>query len=109
MSIRQKLQKISNQFINCSEVSAQECCYTLLGMSVSRSSREVMFVNTYPKNERSRILLEKRVLEMMLPTAKNIYKRGIIDHYVKRPDSMKDMCLAEFAGCFDYVSNEEHK
>ncbi|CAF1155756.1 unnamed protein product, partial [Brachionus calyciflorus] len=40
------------------------------------------------------------------PESKNIFKNGLLFHYANRPKILKDLCLAEFASFYDYVSNE---
>jgi len=108
-SIRQKLNKLSNKFHNCSEVSAQECVFTLFSMPVSRSSRDTMFINTYPIRERNLILKEKRWLELIRnENSTDVFRKSISENYKNRPKSMFNVCLAEFAGNYNYVSNERH-
>jgi outer membrane protein len=36
-------------------------------------------------------------------------KKGLIDHYTNRPDNMTSVCLAEFAACFNHISDQAHK
>jgi len=38
-----------------------------------------------------------------------IYQKSTIDHYINRPDSFQEMCLAEFVGNYDYYTNEKYK
>ncbi|RNA07112.1 ATP-dependent DNA helicase PIF1, partial [Brachionus plicatilis] len=78
-------------------------------MPVSRTSRETIYVNTFPSKERNVILKEDRYLEIMNPESKNIFRAGILQHYVNRPIEMERMCLAEFATYFDYLSREKAK
>lgn len=107
MTVRQRLVHVANKFNNCSEVSAQECTFTLLSMPVSRLSRETCYINTYPIEERNLILKENRFLEQLDPKSKKIFRIGLMEHYMNRPNEMKDMCLAEFAAFYDYVSNSQ--
>ena len=104
-TIRQKLNTISSKFQNCSEVSAQEAVYTLLSMNVSKSSRETIYVNTFPEKERASILKEDDVLARLNPDSTSIFKLGLVDHYKNRPEPYEHMCLAEFAADWNYVTN----
>ncbi|CAF1126204.1 unnamed protein product, partial [Brachionus calyciflorus] len=52
-SVKDRLLKGASKFMNCSEISAQECAYTLLSMPVSRVSRESVYINTFPSKERN--------------------------------------------------------
>ena len=104
------MNKIATKFQNCSEVSAQECVYTLLSIEVCRSSRETQFVNTFPNKDRYLVLKDKRWLELIDdPNSMDVFKKSVIDHYINRPLSMNDVCLADFVGNFNYVSKEEYK
>ena len=47
---------IGNKFLNNIELSAQEAVYILLQLPLKRSSREVVFVNTNPPEERVYLL-----------------------------------------------------
>ena len=105
LTMREKLVRIANKFNNCSEISAQECVYTLLSMPVSRSSRDTIFVNTYPINERSHLLHDEEYLSRLDDDSKRIFKRGLLDYYVNRSKSMENVCLAEFACYYDYMTN----
>ena len=109
LTIRQKLNKLANKFQNCSEVSAQECVYTLLSMPVSKSSRDTMFINTYPLKERNLILKESKWLKLIKdPESTDVFRKSISEHYKNRPDSLVDICLADFVGNYNYVSNLQY-
>ena len=109
LSVRQKFNRIANKFQNCHEVSAQEAVYTLLSMPVSQSSREVIYVNTFPSEKRSKVLMDVEMLRNLKSDSTSIYKKGLIDHYTNRPDNMSSVCLAEFAACFNHISDQAHK
>ena len=55
-SINQQVRDISNQFLNAVEISAQEAVYILLQLPMRKSSREVIFINTTPPEEKSATL-----------------------------------------------------
>jgi len=38
----------------------------------------------------------------------DVFRKSISEHYKNRPKSMFNVCLAEFAGNYNYVSNERH-
>ena len=109
VSLKEKLLRLANKFQNCSEISAQECVYHLLGMPVSYCSRNVVFVMTWRTKDRYTMLKDKRILEMMSPDSTNIYNPGLIDQYCKRPKSMEKVSLAEFASHYDFFSVARYK
>ena len=68
MDLKRQVRHIGNKFLNFVEVSAQEACYLVLQMPLTRSSRNVEFVNTSEKNQRVYLLKDKETL-MQLPEA----------------------------------------
>ena len=54
--IKQQVRDIGNKFLNNVEISAQEAVYILLQLPMRKSSREVIFVNTSPHEERVHLL-----------------------------------------------------
>ena len=47
-----KLREIGNRFLNSVEISAQEAVYIVLQLPMRKSSRQVIFINTAPPEER---------------------------------------------------------
>ena len=46
MNLKQSVRHIGNKFLNCSEMSEQECAYSLLELPITQSSIRVEFINT---------------------------------------------------------------
>ena len=46
MNLKQSVRHIGNKFLNCSEMSEQECPYSLLELPITQSSIRVEFINT---------------------------------------------------------------
>ena len=46
MDLKQSVRHIGNKFLNCSEMSEQECVYSLLELPMIQSSIKVKFINT---------------------------------------------------------------
>ncbi len=109
LSIRKRLLALANVFHNSSEIGAQEAVFTLLSMPVSKSSRSVVYINTYKSKDRNRILKEQRYLDLIDDNSTDIYRTGILDYYKMRPadDKFQNMCLAEYASYYDRVSKVE--
>lgn len=72
-TVREKLSRLAHTFQNFIEVSAQEAVYTILSMPVSRCSRDVVYVNTFPIEQRSRVLKRDEILEKMDPNSNDVY------------------------------------
>ena len=96
-NIRQQLRAVGNKFLNAVEISAQEACYILLQLCMRKSSRQVIFVNTNVPEERVFLLKPQSVIENMDDNDENVEARGLITRYAERPDSLENICLADFS------------
>ena len=109
-SIREKLNLVARRFLNASETGAQECVYNLLSMQVTRCSRDVVFINTFPKCDRFAILRDEENLKIT-KEGDPIFNLTSIDHYSGRDNSdlMHQLCLAEFVATYDYLTKAAKK
>ncbi|KAL7296884.1 hypothetical protein TKK_0010274 [Trichogramma kaykai] len=103
-NIQQRFSKIANIFINGSVMSTQEAAYHTLSLPLCYSSRSSIYINTAPKNDRTRILKNKKDLQKLPPNSKNIYKSNIFEKYEKRKNCLEDMCLSDFACKFSDIN-----
>ena len=103
MDLRRQVRHIGKKFLNSVEVSAQEACYLLLQLPLTKSTRDVVFINTSTPEERTFLLKSKEALEKLPPDSTNIEADNIIKRYSKRPKALENWCLA------DYVSQLEVK
>lgn len=101
MELRQQVRHIGNKFLNSVEVSAQEACYLLLQLPLTKSTRDVVFINTSKPADRTFLLKSKEALEKLSSDSTNIEADNIIKRYSKRPKVLENWCLA------DYVSQLE--
>ena len=104
-TIKERLKGIANKFQNCSEVSAQEVSYHLLSLPLSKCSRASVYINTGPADKRVRILKSKPILQGIPHDSEDILQPGLIEHYIRRPDQLENVSLAEFAAMYDFQSN----
>ena len=56
LSLKERLWKYGNAFLNGAEISAQEAVYGLLGMVLVLSSRDCIFIPTRPPRKRTGLL-----------------------------------------------------
>ena len=105
--IKSQLKRLGSVFLNHREVSAQEAVYRILSLPLKQLSRKVVFVNASPKEERVTLLKPTSQLENMDEESEDIYQTSLIDRYAARPDSLYDMCLAEFAANYTTRSGQE--
>ena len=103
--LKTQLRKVGSAFLTHREVSAQEAVYRLLSLPMKLLSRSVLFVNTNTKNERIAVLKSSDSLSQLEDDDTNVFQKSLIDRYQHRPQSLRDMCLAEFAAT--YVVNYE--
>ena len=81
------------------EMSCQEAAWFLLRQPMSHTSRDCIYIPTFPPNERLRSYKKKSQLdaEEQGATSTNIWMENIIEKYEKRPSSLATMCLADLA------------
>ena len=101
--LKKQLRKVGAAFLSHREVSAQEAVYRLLSLPMKQLSRSVVFVDTNPKHERIAVLKSHDSLSQLDANDTNVFQKSLIDRYQHRPQSLSDMCLAEFAAT--YVTN----
>jgi hypothetical protein len=103
-TLRRSLINISNTFYNNSELSIQEACYNILQLHLSESSEECIFIPTFPQKDRVKLLISQEELEKLDDRSTDIFASGLLEHYVKRPISLENLTLAEFAADYRYSS-----
>ena len=64
-------------------------------------------MNASPKEDRVTLLKPASQLERIEDESEDIYQTSLIDRYAARPDSLDDMCLAEFAANYTTRSGQE--
>ena len=111
MDIKKQVRHIGNKFLNSVEVSAQEACYLLLQMSLTKGTRDVQFLNTSPPSERVFLLKQQSKLEELGPDSTDISCDKIIQRYSKRPKALQNWCFADYCSQLDvkYPKNMENE
>ncbi|OXU17423.1 hypothetical protein TSAR_004863 [Trichomalopsis sarcophagae] len=77
VDLKQKLRKIANVFINGNILTSQEAVYHALSLPLCISSRNVVYINTVPINQRTRMLKKSINLKSLPKTSKDIHTRKI--------------------------------
>ena len=103
MDFKKSVRHIGNKFLNCTEMSEQECVYSLLELPITQSSIKVEFINTSEIPNRVFIAKPDYLLKKMDPEDDNIKQLNSIDKYANRPKQLIDMCLADFVSMTDIV------
>ena len=107
-NVRAQLNKVGSVFLTNREVSAQEATYRVLSMPLRRCSRTVLFINTDNKESRVSLLLPLSKIQDLDDNDENIYCKNILDRYSSRPDTLEDICLADFAANYTYSNEKQH-
>ena len=92
MDLKQSVRHIGNKFLNCSEMSEQECTYSLLELPITQSSIKVEFINTSEIHNRVFIAKPDYMLQKMDPDSEEINNKIMFDKYAQRPHVLKQMC-----------------
>ena len=92
---------IGNKFLNSVEISAQEAVYIILQLPMRKSSREVIFINTTPPDERVQLLKPINEIEQMPDESEEIHSGGLLNRYIERPASLQNVTLADWAAWYD--------
>ena len=100
-TLKETFRHISNCFTNGVEISAQEAVYILLGMPLRQSSRQVVFINTSPPEERVRLLKPMHEIQQLDDDDEDIVQSNLIVRYAKRPRSLDDLCLADWVAFYE--------
>jgi nucleoside-triphosphatase THEP1 len=107
LSLKEKLRKFVNVFMNSSEISAQEAAYWVLSLPLTTCSRDEIYINTGPPEERVFLLKTTAELEELDDDSENISVKGMLDHYSHRPEELEQVPLAEFAAMYNYSKSQK--
>ena len=104
-----KLKKVGSAFLTHREVSAQEAAYHILSLPMKSLSRQVVFVNTNPKDQLIAVLKDCQTLSQLDDDDTNGFHKNLIERYQHRQHILASMCLAEFAATYavTYRPNED--
>ena len=100
-SIKQQVRDIGSKFLNNVEISAQEAVYIVLQLPMRKSSRQIIFINTSPPDERVQLLKPRDDIKEMDDDSEEIYTSGLIKRYCKRPAKLESLTLADWAAWYD--------
>ena len=100
-SIKQQVRDIGNQFLNSIEISAQEAVYIVLQLPIRKNSRQVIFINITPPEERVQLLKPMNEIEEMDDDSEEVHSSGLLNRYKQRPASFENISLADWAALYD--------
>lgn len=100
-TIKQQVRDIGSKFLNNVEISAQEAVYIVLQLPMRKSSRQIIFINTSPPNERVELLKPMDDIKSMEDDSEEIYASGLLNRYCKQPQKLENLTLADWAAWYD--------
>ena len=100
-NIKQQVRDIGSKFVNNVEISAQEAVYIVLQLPMRKASREVIFINTSPPEDRVELLKPLNDIKDMEDDCEEIYTGGLLKRYSKRPLRFEHVTLADWAAWYD--------
>lgn len=106
LDIKQRVRHIGNKFLNHVEISAQEAVFLVLQMSLRRASRQFVFINTSPPEDRTIHLKPLHYIHQLPDGSTDIACMGLIKKYAARPKVLETYCLADFAEWFAVSANK---
>jgi hypothetical protein len=102
--IRDTLRQVGNVFLTHREVSAPFATYLSCGMPITESTRSVEFIPTEVPEKRTRMLKSENELKKLPTGSTDVFKPNILDRYEARPDSLEDLCLADFVSHYVMIA-----
>ena len=109
MNLREQIRHMGNKFLNAVEEPIQACCYEILQLPRSNSTRKKEFINTSPPGERVGLTKSLYELEQLEPNSKDVTYKSNIDRYMMRPRQLATWCLADYVAKIDVVYPKKEK
>ncbi|VDI54623.1 Hypothetical predicted protein [Mytilus galloprovincialis] len=100
-TLTEQIKTVGNHFLNAVEIGAQEAAYICLQLPMKKSSRQTIFLNTSPPEERVSLLKPSTLLDKMEDEDDDIECGNIFSRYCDRPRTMENMTLTEYAAYYD--------
>jgi len=94
--LRKQVRFIGNQFLNATEICAQEAVYLALQLPLIKKTRQVTFINSSPPEDRTRLLKSEDTLKELSDNSVDIFSSNDITRYAMRPKQLENWCLADY-------------
>ena len=109
--IRNQVRSIGHNFFIHVEMSAQEVVYNVLQIALRESSRDVIFVNTSPEEEKFVLLKSWQILQTLPDDSTDVEAASVLTRYAQRQSLLENVCLADFYAWYraEYGSKVKNK
>lgn len=101
LDIKEQLRSVGNKFLNSVGLTAQEAAYIVLQLPMRKASREVVFVNTSPPQDRVVLLKSTQQLSQLDDDDEDVEAGNILTRYAARPKQLETATLADYAKMYD--------
>lgn len=92
LDIKRQVRHIGNHFLNSVEVGAQEAAYLVLQMPLTKASRDVIFINTSPIDDRVILVKTDTELQKLSANSTDIECSNIVKRNSVRPRQLGNWC-----------------
>ena len=75
--------------------------YIVLQLPMRKSSREVIFINTTPPEERVQLSKPMNEIEETDDDSEEVHSSGLLNRYIQRPASIENISLTDWAALYD--------
>jgi len=100
------LKRLGSKILNSVEISAQEAAWFLLGQSMSRCSKKVIYIPTCWPSERYKSFKTRKSLKELDADSTDIWSKSIIEKYEERIGALDAVCLADFVAWYNPTRSE---
>ena len=76
---------------------------------MTKSSRQVVFINTSPPEDRVQSLKPLKDINEMEDDSQDVYAKGLIDRYAKWAQNLEDLSLADWVAWYDLCGKPKNK
>ena len=85
MILKQSVHHVGNKLLSAAENSVPECCYDILQLSITNSTRKMEFIATCPPEQCITLTKSIDELQLLKPNSTEVTFKSNIDRYVMQP------------------------
>lgn len=94
-----QVRDIGSKYVNV-EISAQEAVYIVLQLPMRKASRQIIFINTSPPDERVELLKPMDDIKDLDDDCEEIHTSGLIKRYCRHPAKLEHLTTADWAAWY---------
>jgi len=97
---------LGNTLLSLQQMSTQQAVHIVLPLPLNNNSRGCIFINTSPIDQHTFVLKLAFLLKQGPDDSQYAMCQSIIDYYIERTHSIKNICLLKFVS--KYINNGTH-